>query len=114
MLLLIDALLIALEEENPFILFISTAPVLLQTNVRPKRAKGLTLDYKIIMPWQAFLDETSKSEVVVSLSISSYPLAAIWLPNLFYTNPNMAGCGMTKIIYKGKQNQDKQGKEARE
>jgi hypothetical protein len=34
------------EEENPFILPASTAPALLQTNARPKRARGPTLDYK--------------------------------------------------------------------
>ncbi|ERF73132.1 hypothetical protein EPUS_09150 [Endocarpon pusillum Z07020] len=35
-------------EENPFILPASTAPALLQTNARPKRARGPTLDYKAI------------------------------------------------------------------
>lgn len=34
------------EEENPFILPASTAPALLQTDARPKRARGPTLDYK--------------------------------------------------------------------
>lgn len=34
------------KEENPFILPASTAPALLQTNARPKRARGPTLDYK--------------------------------------------------------------------
>ncbi|KAF7511470.1 hypothetical protein GJ744_004659 [Endocarpon pusillum] len=34
------------KEENPFVLPALTAPVLLQTNARPKRATGPTLDYK--------------------------------------------------------------------
>ncbi|ERF76510.1 hypothetical protein EPUS_08902 [Endocarpon pusillum Z07020] len=34
------------EEEDPFVLPASTAPALLQTNARPKRARGPTLDYK--------------------------------------------------------------------
>jgi hypothetical protein len=34
------------EEENPFILPASPAPGLLETNLRPKRAQGPTLDYK--------------------------------------------------------------------
>jgi hypothetical protein len=34
------------QEEDPFILPASTAPALLQTNSRPKRARGPTLDYK--------------------------------------------------------------------
>jgi hypothetical protein len=33
-------------EENPFILPALTAPALLETNLRPKRARGPTLDYK--------------------------------------------------------------------
>jgi hypothetical protein len=33
-------------EEDPYILPASTAPTLLQTNLRPKRARGSTLDYK--------------------------------------------------------------------
>jgi hypothetical protein len=45
-LLLIDALLTALEKKNPFILPVLTAPALLQTNARPKRARRQTLDYK--------------------------------------------------------------------
>jgi hypothetical protein len=36
------------EEENLFILPALTAPALLQTNVRLKRARGPTLDYKVI------------------------------------------------------------------
>ncbi|ERF71294.1 hypothetical protein EPUS_03448 [Endocarpon pusillum Z07020] len=34
------------QEEDPFVLPASTAPALLQTNVRPKRARGATLNYK--------------------------------------------------------------------
>jgi hypothetical protein len=34
------------EAEDPFVLPASTAPALLQTNSRPKRARGPTLDYK--------------------------------------------------------------------
>ena len=37
-----------LEEKNLFILPASTAPALLQTNARPKRARGPTLDYKVM------------------------------------------------------------------
>ena len=35
-----------LQEEDPFVLSASTAPALLQTNARPKRARGATLNYK--------------------------------------------------------------------
>ena len=34
------------EKEDPFVLPASTAPALLETNSRPKRARGPTLDYK--------------------------------------------------------------------
>jgi hypothetical protein len=34
------------EQKNPFILSASTAPALLETNPRPKWARGPTLDYK--------------------------------------------------------------------
>ena len=37
---------IAEVQEDPFILPASTAPALLETNSRPKRARGPTLDYK--------------------------------------------------------------------
>ena len=40
--------LAALEEENPFVLPASTAPALLQTISRPKKARGQTIDYKAI------------------------------------------------------------------
>ena len=33
-------------QEDPFVLPASTAPALLETNSRPKRARGRTLDYK--------------------------------------------------------------------
>jgi hypothetical protein len=36
-----------LEEEDPYVLPASTAPALLQTNSKPKRACWLTLDYKV-------------------------------------------------------------------
>jgi hypothetical protein len=36
------------EEKGSFVLPASTAPALLQTNARPKRARGPTLDYKAI------------------------------------------------------------------
>ena len=41
-----NSLSTSLKEENLFILSVSTAPVLLQTNARPKRTRGSTLDYK--------------------------------------------------------------------
>jgi hypothetical protein len=34
------------EERDPFILPASTAPALLESSTRPKRARGPTLDYK--------------------------------------------------------------------
>ena len=34
------------KKQDPFVLPVSTAPALLQTNARPKRARGPTLDYK--------------------------------------------------------------------
>ena len=36
------------KKENPFILSTSTVSVLLQTNARSKRARGPTLDYKVM------------------------------------------------------------------
>jgi hypothetical protein len=36
------------EEQDPFVLPPSTAPALLENSTRPKRARGPTLDYKII------------------------------------------------------------------
>jgi hypothetical protein len=41
-----DSLPVPWKEENPFVLPASTAPALLQMNAQPKRARGLTLDYK--------------------------------------------------------------------
>ena len=36
----------AFQKKDPFVLSVSTVPALLQTNTRPKRARGATLNYK--------------------------------------------------------------------
>jgi hypothetical protein len=41
-----EALPTAQQKQDPFVLPASTAPALLETNLRSKRARGPTLDYK--------------------------------------------------------------------